>query len=83
MTDLIKIENVNHRLGNDPHYFLKPGDIALLFTPHDVEAARQRYERAIRRRPTVDVLFEPIQPEPEPRWTDYFMKILGFRRQAD
>jgi hypothetical protein len=61
--NLIKIENINHRLGNDPHYFLSQGETSLLFTPYDIQAAQERYERAIRRRPSVDKLFNPVQKQ--------------------
>ena len=81
MQDLIRIENINHRLGNDPHYFLSPGARNRLFTPHEIEAAEVRYERAIRRRPTVDQLFTPPEPEFNPSfWARLSRKL---RRQAD
>lgn len=81
MKDLIRIENINHRLGNDPHYFLSQGETYLLFTPYDIQAAKERYERAIRRRPTVDQLFTPPEPEFNPSfWARLSRKL---RRQAD
>ena len=77
--NLIKIENINHRLGNDPHYFLSQGEISLLFTPYDIQAAKERYERAIRRRPTVDQLFR----KPESVKPSIWARVFGLKRQAD
>ena len=76
MKNLIEIKNVNHRLGNDSHYFLSPGEISLLFTPWEIYAAKERYERAIRRRPTVDQLFKPPVQEFKPSFWAILSKKL-------
>jgi hypothetical protein len=81
MKDLIRIENINHRLGNDPYYFLSQGETYLLFTPYDIQAAKERYERAVRRRPTVDQLFRT--PEIDQERPSVWERIFGIRRQAD
>lgn len=79
--NLITVQNVKHRLGNDYFYFFHPSLSAgattgpVLFTSEEIIRARLRVDKA----KGWELSRKLLPPEPEPKKQGFFEKVKRFK----